>query len=580
MLSLAAQLIRQKISSEGITNTHVEKSNLTTVCIRALDYVSQGMCIFDEGKRVLFTNHRYAEIYGLTPDQVTPGTHLRTVLSHIVANATFAKEAQEDLVRDHLKPMNAKGRIDCTLSDGRIIHVKWQPLEGGFWLTTHDDVTEQERLHERYTHLTRYDPLTGLPTHDEMHERLQHALAYALRGQGLALFSLDVDHFQRINDVHGRSVGDAVLNELADRLQQCARETDTVARYGGDSFAFLHTDVQNPVDVAALAERIQDSISAPCFVGGQSISTSISIGISLAPSDAVDVDQLIKNSDLALLSAKRSGRKTHRFFEPQMDSRVRERRLLEMDLRKALSAEEFSIFYQPIVDLRSSQVNCVEALIRWRKRGGEIVSPAEFIPVAEESGLIRPIGAWVLKRACSDAIHWPSAVNVSVNVSAVQFLGEKFSEVVGAALEQSGIAPQRLEIELTESIFFDAGPDITKEIYALKEMGVRIALDDFGTGFSSLSLLRTFPFDKIKIDQTFIRGIGQSRQSRAILRSVASLGMDLNIVTTAEGVETREQLAIVHREGCTEAQGYFFSPPVPEDNIRSCITTIADRMAS
>jgi diguanylate cyclase (GGDEF)-like protein len=374
---------------------------------------------------------------------------------------------------------------------------------------------------------------------------------------------IDLDHFKAVNDSLGHPIGDDLLKQAADRLRRCVRETDFIARTGGDEFAIIQLGEAEPAGATSLATRIIEALSAPYEIGGHPVTLGASIGIAVAPSDGTEVDELIKHADMALYRAKSEGRGIYRFFEPEMDKQMHDRWQLQLDLRNALNRGEFELYYQPILDLSSNEVRGLEALIRWNhpKRGQ--IAPIEFIPLAEETGLIVQIGEWVLRQACAEAMRWPDHVEIAVNVSPIQFKNAGLVKTVFSALTAAGLPAKRLELEITETILLQDSADTLATLHQLRALGVRIAMDDFGTGYASLSYFRSFPFDKIKIDRSFIQGLGEGNSSLAILRAIASLADNLSIVSTAEGVETEEQLAKIRIEGITQVQGFLVSPPRP-----------------
>jgi len=361
---------------------------------------------------------------------------------------------------------------------------------------------------------------------------------------------------------------------MAGRLRQCIRDADIVARLGGDEFAIVQAGASQPTDATSLASRLIEVIGAPYEIGGRQVTVDLSIGIALAPGDGLDPDQLLKNSDMALYRAKSDGHGLHRFFEPEMDARMQGRRRLEIELRNAVANGEFELFYQPLVDMKTEYVTCFEALIRWHHPERGIIPPLDFISVAEETGLIVPIGDWVLRQACAEAAAWPSDVKVAVNLSPIQFKNKALLLSVVSALSTSGLSPNRLELEITESVLLQDGDTTLAILNELRGLGVRISMDDFGTGYSSLSYLRKFPFDKIKIDQTFIFDMSDHDDSLAIVRAVIAMGSGLGISTTAEGVETLEQFKQLKLEGCTEVQGYLFSQPRPAAEVKGLLASI------
>jgi diguanylate cyclase (GGDEF)-like protein len=384
----------------------------------------------------------------------------------------------------------------------------------------------------------------------------------------MALLFLDLDRFKVVNDTLGHEIGDELLRAVVERLKSSIRHGDVVARMGGDEFAIIMTQMEQATDAAALSKRIRDSVVKPYQIEGHQIVTDISIGISVAPMDAVESNELLRNADMAMYDAKADGRGTFRFFEPEMNTRMKVRRELEMDLRKALATEQFQLYYQPLVVLQTNDVNAFEALLRWNHPTRGLISPADFIPIAEETGLIVPLGEWVLKEACAEAVEWPEHIKVAVNLSPAQLNNRNLVNMVKAALDQSGMSPHKLQLEITESVLLQNTFTTLATLHELRKMGVQIALDDFGTGYSSLSYLRSFPFDKIKIDRSFIQDLSNGAEPLAIVNAVAGLAKCLNMTSTAEGVETREQMETLQAIGCTEMQGYLFSKARPANEIR------------
>jgi diguanylate cyclase (GGDEF)-like protein len=389
---------------------------------------------------------------------------------------------------------------------------------------------------------------------------------------------LDLDHFKNINDTLGHSMGDQLLKGVADRLRACVRETDTIARLGGDEFAIVQTQIGEPEDAATFARRVREALAVPFDLDGHHVITDASIGISVAPDDGADPDLLLKNADMALYGAKSDGRGTFRFFEPDMDARIKARRMLEADLRKAIANDEFELYYQPLINLERNEVSGCEALLRWHHPERGLVSPVEFIPIAEETGLIIPLGEWVIKTACAEAATWPDGVTVAVNVSPVQFKSHLVLTVI-SALGASGLPAHRLSIEITEAVLMRENETTLGMLHQLRDLGVRIVMDDFGTGYSSLSYLRSFPFDKIKIDRSFINDLSNREDADAIVQAVANLAANLNMTTTAEGAETEGQLEKIRAFGCTEMQGYLFSRPKRAADIARLLRQDADKLA-
>jgi diguanylate cyclase (GGDEF)-like protein len=384
---------------------------------------------------------------------------------------------------------------------------------------------------------------------------------------------IDIDEFKSVNDSLGHMIGDELLKSVAVSLSGCVRETDFVARLGGDEFAIVQTGVTGAADVADLVHRIYDAIRAPYECLGHQVTTDASIGIALAPQDGVDLDQILKNADLAMYAAKAAGRRTHRFFETDMDAQVRARRVLEIDLRQAIVDGGFEVYYQPCLDLQDNRITGCEALVRWRHPQRGMISPADFVPIAEDTGLINQLGEWVLTTACKEAATWPADVRLAVNVSPVQFKSGTLALKVIAALAASGLAASRLELEITEAVLIRDDDAALAVLHQLRAIGVRIALDDFGTGYSSLSYLQRFPFDKIKIDRCFVTDIGDPEGSASIVEAVVNIAAARHMTTTAEGVETEQQRELLRALGCSEMQGYLFSPPKPAADVRQLLLT-------
>ncbi len=541
----------------------------------AMDQMPQGVCLFDKDNNLIVCNKRYIEIFDLPPQLGQPGTPFKKILEHRIRSGLYPSSSPEVDMQQQMA--RVKGREPYTLVqelvDGRSISISFSPLTDGGWIGTIEDISDRLRVESQIVHMAHHDLLTDLPNRGLLRERLQQLIdGNRQNDQRFALFMLDLDRFKEINDTMGHPAGDVLLQHVAGRLRSVIRETDTVARFGGDEFAVLQTQLISDVEAESLARRITETISEPYDIDGQHFEIGASIGITISPKDGSEPDELFKNADLALYRAKQDGRGTYQFFEPGLDKLMRARRKLERDLRHAVVNEDFVLFYQPLVDLDTDEVCCFEALLRWRKQDGGIVTPDKFIPVAEETGLIVQMGEWVLRTACAEAVNWPENVQVAVNVSALQFKSKNFIPSVIGALELSGLSPERLELEVTESVILDDGNEALDMLTQLKELGVKLALDDFGTGFSSLTSLHRFPFNKIKIDKSFVNDLSsQDAKAVSIVRSVAGLGGGLGMSTTAEGVETQEQLEQVRSLGCTEIQGYYISRPKPADQVAEII---------
>jgi diguanylate cyclase (GGDEF)-like protein/PAS domain S-box-containing protein len=557
-----------------------QESTLTATNLRldaALDNMLQGLCLYDSENRLKVVNRRFCELFNLPPGLLQPGITFRDVLKLSVHAGNHDGRTVADLLAEQADRVG--NAYFQELSNGRVVAVVHQPTADGGWVATYEDVTERRQAEERIAFMARHDALTKLPNRVLLTERIEHAVDQLARGSGFAVLCLDLDNFKQINDTLGHPMGDVLLKAVAERLGKCIAEGDTVARLGGDEFAVIRVGVDNPEEVNILADRLVEMLSAPYEMDGHQIVVGTSIGIALAPSDGITPDELLKNADMAMYRAKADGRGTHRFFEPEMDARLQARRALELDLRHAIVHGEFELHYQPLINIQDQVITGFEALVRWKHAERGMVSPAEFIPLAEETGLIVPIGEWVLRTACAEASTWPDHIRIAVNLSAVQFKNRKLVEVIMNSLAAARLSPQRLELEITESVLLQDDDATLAMLHQMRGLGVRISMDDFGTGYSSLSYLRKFPFDKIKIDQSFIRDLSKGDDSIAIVRAVASLAASLNIATVAEGVETADQLDIARTEGCTEVQGYFFSRPVPAAKARELLTLAVGRLS-
>jgi len=532
----------------------------------ALENMSQGLCMFDADGKIMLFNERYAAMFRRT-DIALAGRLLVDVLREEQAKGQWQGDANEFFARLVVDAREGRTTSQIVNRFGRSIRVVNQPMQGGGWVATFEDITEWLEAQAKISHMARHDALTGLPNRVLFHEQLEQGLRRAGSGDQLAVLCLDLDHFKDINDSLGHPIGDALLKEVGRRLRATVGESDTVARLGGDEFSVVQIGRSEEAAARSLAGRLVEAISAPYEIDGHQIVIGVSIGISLSPQDGSDPDELLKNADLALYRAKADGRGTYRFFETGMDARAQARRLLEMDLRAALQRDEFQPYYQPIRDVASGRVVAFEALLRWNHPQRGLIAPINFIPLAEETGLIVQLGEFMLRSACADAATWPDDIDVAVNLSPVQFKNPNLIASVTEALTASGLAARRLELEITESVLLQNSEATLTTLHELRAMGVRISLDDFGTGYSSLSYLRSFPFDKIKIDRSFVSELATREDSMAIIRAVTGLGRSLGIVTTAEGVENDAQLELLRREGCTQAQGYLFSKPRPASDV-------------
>ena len=543
----------------------------------ALENMSQGLCMYDAKGRAILFNERYTQMIGASAASLQ-GQSLLDLLRQRKASG-FAADPDEFFAEVMAGAGAGKpGTKILQTGGGSVLRVMEQPMQGGGWVATFEDITEWQKAQAQIFHMARHDALTNLPNRTLFREQLGQALRRAKRTDHTAVLCLDLDQFKRVNDSLGHPIGDELLKNVSGRLTDCVRDGDTVCRLGGDEFAIVQVGGDPQTSPANLASRIIEVVSAPYDVQGHQITIGVSIGIAVAPDDGSDPDQLLKNADLALYRAKEDGRGVFHFFEIGMDARAQARRLLEIDLRGALLRDEFLVYYQPIQDLKADRIVSFEALVRWNHPLRGMIPPLNFISLAEETGLIVPIGDWVLRTACRDAAGWSQDVQVAVNLSPIQFKNRNLVSSVVSALKNSGLPACRLELEITESVLLQDSEATLATLHKLRALGVRISMDDFGTGYSSLSYLRSFPFDKIKIDLSFVSELTNRDDSMAIVRAITGLGKSLGISTTAEGVETKEQLALLRREGCTEVQGYLFSRPRPAEDVESMLSTGRPRM--
>jgi diguanylate cyclase (GGDEF)-like protein len=562
------------VKAHELESVNAQLTNSQAQTNAALDNMSQGLVMLDSAARLVVCNQRYIEMYRLTQEVMRPGCSLKELLDHRVASGSYcADDAEKDLAE--ILAAASQGKVFSKivrLRDGRVIRLVNHPMEGGGWVSTHEDVTEEKLAEQRISYTAYVDELTGLPNRKVFCQQLEQELKRVQRGERLAVLYLDLDYLKQVNETLGHPAGDKLLTNVADRLRGCVRDIDLVARLSGDEFAIILKLLDQPSDAAALAVRIRDAIREPFDLDGHQVTVDISVGISIAPNDATELAELFKTADIALYEAKNTGRGTYCFYGPEMNARIQTRGKLEQDLQSAFANGEFELFYQPIVNLDDDKITSFEALLRWNHPERGLVSPAEFVPVAEDIGLIIPLGEWVLRTACSEAATWPDDIRVSVNVSSVQLTNKNLVNVVVGALASGGIEPNRLELEITESVLIENTAANLATLKSLHDLGVRFAMDDFGTGYSSLSYLLSFPFHKIKIDKCFIAALSDKHESHAIVRAITDLARSLKLRVTAEGVETEQQLQQVRLLGCTEMQGYLLSPPQPAAEILQFFT--------
>ena len=571
---------------EDITERRIleqERDRNYTFLRQIIDHIPTQITVKDVRDRRYVLANRVAELqFGLPCDAIVGKTAFdlfpKAAADIIAADDERALQCPDGLFQE-MGPWQSQA-LGQRFVTSRRIAIPDQAGQTRYIINVVDDVTERRRADEKIAHLAHYDALTDLPNRVLFRERIERELQRTSRGEQFALLYIDVDEFKGINDSLGHHVGDELLKAVAARIRSCIRESDHVARLGGDEFAVIQTGVGDVRDVLEFVTRIHEAIRQPYQCLGHQLSSDASIGIALAPQDGTDLDQLIKNADLAMYGAKANGRRTYRFFEPAMGAHAKARLTLERDLRQALVDGGFEIHYQPLVDLNRDEVTGCEALLRWRHPERGMISPADFIPVAEDTGLIVELGEWVLRTACAEAATWPEHIRVAVNVSPVQLKSPTLALKIASALAASGLAANRLELEITEAVLIRDDETALAILHQLRAIGIRIALDDFGTGYSSLSYLKRFPFDKIKIDRCFVSDIAEIDGSSAIVQAVVNIAAARNMTTTAEGVETSEQKEMLRTLGCTEMQGYLFSAAKPGPEVRRLFGTGCESIAA
>ena len=549
-----------------------ELADKTVLLEATLENMDQGLIMIDDTGHVPVYNRRALELLELPRDLLASRPHFHDVTRFQFGTGEFADV--DEAFRQWVAAGGFERRhhaYERRRPNGTVLEIRTVPLESGGAVRTYTDVTERHRAIERIEHMAHHDALTGLANRVLFLRDVEQAIArLQRRGEPFSVLLLDLDRFKAVNDSRGHNVGDDLIRAVAERFAGCVRTVDTVARFGGDEFAVLQTlspDDDPAAAAGALADRLLEAVRRPYDLDGHQVAIGVSIGIAMAPKDGDDANQLIKNADLALYRAKADGRDTFRFFEPTMDRDARIRHALEIDLRQAIARGEFVTHYQTVVDATRHAAQGVEALIRWQHPRIGLLGPDKFIPLAEETGLIVPLGAWVLRQACADAAGWPADVKIAVNLSPGQFRDGNLVALVTTVLAETGLAPERLELEITETLLLQHDRDNLAVLHRLRDLGVGIVLDDFGTGYSSLSYLQAFPFDKIKIDRRFVAEVTSRQDSAAIVCAVTGLARSLDIETTAEGVETAQQATLLQAAGCTYLQGYLFGRPKPAAEV-------------
>jgi diguanylate cyclase (GGDEF)-like protein len=555
------------VSINGSLAREEDRKRLELMNLRlnaTLANMPHGVCMFNADKVLMLANDLYRTMYGLTPEQVRPGTSLQDILKARVAVGSSPKDGDKYIAERLIDAASPRPTyIVDELRDGRTLSISRQSMPDGGSVAIHQDITTQKKAEEKISQLAHYDALTSLANRARFLDYVGAAAKQARQhGKRFAVHLLDLDRFKEVNDSLGHAAGDALLFEIASRLRGAVGPDDVVARLGGDEFTVLQAIGEAGADDAvALAKMLLQVISQPFDIDGHHLAIETSIGLALTPDHGLVANELLKRADLALYRAKSDGRNGWRVFEPDMERAAHAQLALAMNLRNSVAREEFELHYQPFVEMTTETVIGAEALVRWRDGKGGLTAPNHFIPLAEDTGLIIPLGEWVLRRACRDAAGWPSHIRLAVNLSPVQIRGSDIVEMVKRTLAQSGFPAARLELEVTESVLLQHNEHSLKALHQLRELGIAIVLDDFGTGYSSMSYLLSFPFDKIKIDRKFVAELPRRNDCAAIVSAVSGLARSLDIATTAEGVETAEQLTLLRAAGCTLAQGYLFGRP-------------------
>ena len=551
----------------------------------ALNHMGRGLSMFDADQRLVVCNKAYAGIYFLPEELTRPGTTLAEILAFHMRRTTGGSPSATGIsqwIEQHVAKLAQDGKREeiQNLSDGRVIRVTYHPLNGGGWVDMQEDITAQRRSDEKIKWLARHDTLTEVPNRFHFRECLEQQFECYDPRLGFALHWIDLDHFKEINDKYGHLVGDGLLKSVANRLKSSLRAGDMVGRLGGDEFAILQVGIDREELADSLAHRVLENIRRPHDILGHHLQAEASIGVALAPKHGQTPEQLFASADMALYRAKSLGRGVQSVYAPAQNESPTAQNPLKAELQRAVERQELVLHYHPIVDLHEERVSSFEALMRWKHPSRGLIPPSEFIPIAEETRLIVKMGSWALTQACADAKTWPEAIKVSVNLSAVQIESCDVYDVVTRALAATKLDPQRLQLEITETVLLRDRARTQEVLNKLHDLGVTITLDDFGTCFATLNYLRSFPFKKIKIDRSFVRDIPEHHDCVAIVKSVADLARELNMRSVAEGVETAASLAAVRAAGYDEAQGFYFSPPVPARAVQRAINQCKLRMTN
>ena len=535
-----------------------------------LENIDQGLMMIDADLCVALYNQRVLEMLDLPESLLAGHPPFSAVLAYQRSMQEFAgADAQVFGFVQRGGLVDRPHLYERKRPNGQVIEVRSLPLKEGGLVRTYTDVTERKAADARIRFLAHHDGLTLLANRAVLQEYLERAVAECTGADsGVALLYLDLDHFKPINDTHGHAIGDQLLIEVAQRMKGIVREEDLVARMGGDEFAIVQTAVSQPLAAASLADRLLARMAEPFLFNGMRLGIGLSIGIALYPASGKDAATLRRNADVALYRAKENGRNTYQFFDAAMDARQQARYRMEQDLRDAVGLESFHLEYQPILDVKADTVVAYEALLRWTHPTRGLVGPEEFVTLAELNGLIVPLGRWVIETACAEAVQWPGRLRIAVNMSPLQFRQGNLVDEVSAILRRTGLAADRLELEVTEGVLLEENPHVLQTIYSLQSLGVSVTLDDFGTGHASLSYLRRFPFDKITIDKSFVRNLREDPQSRAIVEAILLLGDRLELQVVAEGVETAAQLNILRSLGCPLIQGFLTGRPISGEEVR------------